>query len=104
MKRITILLVACVVLMPSVKGQTDSTSNAFRSLYVTLSNQYVKHPDDVANLLDMASFYAHKDNPQHNYVHAAQYLQRAEELYTAWLQDRGRYRDMQKLIKNALFL
>ena len=90
--------------MPSVKGQTDSTSNAFRSLYVTLSNQYVKHPDDVANLLDMATFYAHKDNPQHNYVHAAQYLQRAEELYTAWLQDRGRYRDMQKLIKKGITL
>ena len=93
-----------LLLASTVAAQQDSLSEAFREQYVLLNSQYAKNPDDVANLMDMAHFYSNADNPQYNLAYAADLLGRAEELYTLWLQDKGRYRDMQRLIKKGITL
>ena len=103
MKRLLILM-ASVLLCTAVVGQEVDRTEEFRQLYVTLSRAYAKNPDDVANLIDMARYYSHPDSPQRNLATAATHLVRAEALYTAWLQDRGRYRDLQKLIKKGITL
>ena len=103
MKRLLILM-ASVLLCTAVVGQEVDRTEEFRQLYVTLSRAYAKNPDDVANLIDLARYYSHPDSPQRNLATAATHLVRAEALYTAWLQDRGRYRDLQKLIKKGITL
>ena len=103
MKKTLILLVS-VLLAVTVAAQEDATTDVFREQYIQLSSQYAKNPDDVANLMDMARFYSNADNPQYNLAYAADLLGRAEELYTLWLQDKGRYRDMQRLIKKGITL
>ena len=103
MKR-TLLLFVSVLLTITMSAQEDATTDVFREQYIQLSSQYSKNPDDVANLMDMARFYSNPDNPQYNLAYAADLLGRSEELYTLWLQDKGRYRDMQRLIKKGIFL
>ena len=103
MKKTLILLVS-LVMASVVAAQQDTSLEAFREQYVKLSSQYAKNPDDVANLMDMAHFYSNTNNPQYNLPNAADLLGRAEELYTLWLQDKGRYRDLQRLIKRGITL
>ena len=103
MKRLTAILL-CLLLAAVASAQEATTADDFRALYVTLSNKYVKNPDDVANLIDLARFHSRTDSPQFNLPLANQYLTRAETLYTEWLQDRGRYRDLQKLIRQGITL
>ncbi len=103
MKR-TLLLLVSVLLASIVAAQEETATDVFREQYIQLSSQYAKNPDDVANLMDMAHFYTNADNPQYNLAYAADLLGRAEELYTLWLQDKGRYRDMQRLIKKGITL
>ena len=103
MKRLTVILL-CLLLAAVASAQEATPADDFRALYVTLSNKYVKNPDDVANLIDLARFHSRTDSPQFNLPLANQYLTRAETLYTEWLQDRGRYRDLQKLIRQGITL
>ena len=103
MKKTLILLVS-LVMASVVAAQQDTSLEAFREQYVKLSSLYAKNPDDVANLMDMAHFYSNTNNPQYNLPNAADLLGRAEELYTLWLQDKGRYRDLQRLIKRGITL
>lgn len=103
MKRLTAILL-CLLLAAVASAQEATPVDDFRALYVTLSNKYVKNPDDVANLIDLARFHSCTDSPQFNLPLANQYLTRAETLYTEWLQDRGRYRDLQKLIRQGITL
>lgn len=103
MNRLPILL-ALLLLCTPLLAQEDQHADQFRELYTTLSSTYARNPDDVANLIELAHYYSHPDSPQRNLVAAASHLARAEELYTAWLQDRSRYRDLQKLIKKGITL
>ncbi len=101
MKRLVLLLLAVFVAEVAV-GQDDSVLSVYRDRYVQMSKEYAKNPDNVANLMDMAEFYSQTDNPYYSLTLAAQYAKRSEVLYTAWVQDKGRYRDMQKLIRKGI--
>ena len=103
MKRLLITL-TCLLLGTTAIAQQSPSADEFRQLYVTLSNNYAKNPDDIINLMDLARYYSNSDNPQRSLTDAARHLSRAEALYTAWLQDRGRYRDLQKLIRRGITL
>ena len=103
MKRLFPLL-AALLLCAALPAQEAPHADQFRELYTTLSTAYARNPDDVANLMELAHYYSHPDSPQRNFAAAATHLARAEALYTAWLQDRSRYRDLQKLIKKGITL
>lgn len=103
MKKTLILLVS-LLLSGTVIAQQDSLLGVFREQYVKYSSRFVKNPDDIVNLMDMARFYSHPDNPQFNLASSADILARTEELYTLWLQDKHRYRDLQRLIKKGITL
>ena len=103
MKRLLFLLAGLLLTLQAV-GQDPVSAETYREQYVALSGKYTKNPTDVANLIDMAQFFTRADNPLHNLPQAARYARRAEELYSVWLMDRGRYRDMQKLIKKGITL
>ena len=101
MKRVLSLLFLVVACKVSV-GQDDSVFTSYKEQYVRLSKEYAQSPDNVANLMDMAAFYSQPENPYNSLTLAAEYAKRAEVLYTAWVQDKGRYRDMQKLIRKGI--
>ena len=103
MKRLLFLFAGLLLTLQAV-GQDPVSAETYREQYVALSGKYTKNPTDVANLIDMAQFFTRADNPLHNLPQAARYARRAEEIYSAWLMDRGRYRDMQKLIKKGITL
>ena len=101
MKRLVSLLLA-ILAFGVAMGQADSVLSVYRDQYIQLSREYAKSPDNVANLMEMAVFYSQQDNPYQSLTLAAGYAKRAEVLYTAWVQDKGRYRDVQKLIRKGI--
>lgn len=101
MKRLVSLLLA-VLIAEVAMSQSDSVLSVYRDQYIQLSREYAKSPDNVANLMEMASFYSQSENPYYSLTLAAGYAKRGEELYTAWVQDKGRYRDVQKLIRKGI--
>lgn len=101
MKRVLSLLLALMVAEVAM-GQDDSLSVSYGEKFVQLSSEYAKSPDNVANLLEMAEFYSQPDNPYFSLPLASGYARRSEVLYTAWVQDKGRYRDVQKLIRKGI--
>lgn len=103
MKRILIVL-AALLLSLQVVAQESSSASTYREQYAVLCGKYAQNPADIVNLIDMAQFFSRADNPLCNLAQAALYAHRAEELYSAWLMDRGRYRDMHKLIKQGITL
>jgi hypothetical protein len=101
MKRVAFLLLAVLVAEVAM-GQTDSVLSVYRDQYIQLSKEYAKNPDNVANLMELATFYSQTDNPYTSLTLAAGYAERSEVLYTAWVQDKKRYRDVQKLIRKGI--
>ena len=93
-----LVVAACSVAM----GQDDSLAARYEEQYVRMAKVYAQSPDNVANLMEMASFYSAPENPYYSLTLAAGYAQRAEVLYTAWVQDKGRYREVQKLIRKGI--
>ena len=103
MKRLSLALL-CLMLAVCAAAQDTPPADDYRALHATLSSRYVKNPDDIANLLDLARLHSRPDSPLLDLPQAAAYLSRAEDLYAAWLMDRGRYRDLQRLIKQGITL
>lgn len=97
-----LLLLLVVHLAGVVMGQRDSVLAVYSERYAQLGREYAKAPDNVANLMEMAEFYSQQDNPYYNLSLAAGYAKRSEVLYTAWVQDKSRYRDVQKLIRKGI--
>ena len=83
-------------------GQTDTAVDSVQERYVELSQEYSKHPDNVLNLMAMADFFSDAGNPYYSLTQAAEYAQKAEELYTAWVLDKKKYNDLQKLIRKGI--
>lgn len=96
------MLLLVVHLAGVAMGQSDSVLAVYSERYVQLGREYAKAPDNVANLMEMAEFYSQQDNPYYNLSLAAGYAKRSEVLYTAWVQDKSRYRDVQKLIRKGI--
>ena len=101
MKRLLSLLLS-VLSLGIAMGQNDSTYATLEEQYIHLNKAYAKAPSDVANLMDMAAFYSQQGSPYYSLTMAVGYVRRAEELYTEWVQDKGRYRDVQKLIRKGI--
>ena len=79
-------------------GQTPQ-ADPYQEQYVSFYKVYSQNPDDVANLISMAEFFSDPVNPQFNLPLAYSYIKRAEEVYTQAVQDKKRYREVQKLIR-----
>jgi len=95
-KRLPILL--ALLFAGMAFGQTPQ-ADPYQQQYVGLYKAYSQNPDDVANLISMAEFFADAANPQFNLPLSYSYIKRAEELYTQAVQDKKRYREVQKLIR-----
>ena len=100
MKRLVPILLS-LLFAGVLYGQTPQP-DAYQQQYVGLYREYAKNPDDVANLIRMAEFFADAANPQFNLPLAYGYIKRAEEIYTMAVQDRRRYREVQKLIRHGV--
>ena len=81
----------------AVQGQEGSMAELLRKQYEEASLQYAKEPDNVAVLMEMARLVSNTECAQYSLTQAADYLGKAEEIYTARALDKGRYNEMQKL-------
>lgn len=85
-------------------GAVAQTSPDFREQYAKLHQAYVKNPDDVANLVAMAQYFAQSDNPQYDIVQAARHIHQAESLITRYLEDNSYYRELLRLMRQDISL
>ena len=83
-------------------GERRTENGLFSEQYNKLYKAYVREPNDVANLLAMALFYADTTNPMQDYPLAMRFASQAEEEYIAILEDRHRYKEAKKLIKKNI--
>ncbi len=91
-------LFLALLLAGTLYGQTPQ-ADPYQEQYVSLYKAYSQNPDDVNNLISMAEFFSDPVNPQFNLPLAYGYIKRAEEVYTQAVQDKKRYRQVQKLIR-----
>ena len=99
MKRI-IPIIFALLIAGAVCGQQDD----YKTRYAAMYKEYVKHPRNVANLIDMSNFFAEEANPQYSLPQAAAYIARAEELYTEMLDDNSQYDAVLKLVRKKITL
>ena len=89
-----------------LSAQTDTLCGTQRTTmteqYNKLYKAYVREPNDVANLIAMALFYADTTNPMQDYPLAMRFANEAEKEYIAILEDRHRYKEAKKLIKKNI--
>ena len=87
-------------------AQKPETEPKYKDQYAALYREYTKNPNDVANLVDMAAYFANPGNPMHNLPQAMGYNTRANERYTELLKGSGRenYREMQRLMRRDVSL
>lgn len=101
MKRVLLFLV--VLLMgEAVMAQHPNVQVPYSERYAQLYQLFAKEPDNVANLIEMATFFSQPDNPLCNYPQAYTYIVRAETLFTDLVQDNSRYREAQKVIRKGI--
>ncbi len=82
----------------SAQGDADSYTRRYDKIYKT----YIKQPDNVVAMLDMAEFYADTLNPMRNYASAMKYISAAEEEFKAVISDRDRYKEASRLMKKKV--
>lgn len=97
-------LLTGVLAWVAVQGQEGSMAELLRKQYEEASLQYAKEPDNVAVLMEMARLVSNTECAQYSLTQAADYLGKAEEIYTARALDKGRYNEMQKLIRKGITL
>lgn len=93
-------IILVLLMAYSVVGQQDS----YKERYAKMYKEYVKHPSNVANLVDMSAFYAEEENPQYSLPQAAAYIIRAEDIYTSLLEDNSQYDAVLKLVRKKITL
>lgn len=96
---LSLVLLATLGALASAQEPVD-----YKSQYVELCKAYTENPNDVAVLLRLADYYAQPANPQHNLPQAGRHIRRAEELYSAWLDDGAKYDAVLKLIRQKVTL
>lgn len=89
-----------LVLSLGVYAQADK--DVYQQEYVQLYKAFAQDPTDVANLVDMAEFFADSLNPQYNLPLAIGYYRQAEDVYTKWVNDPSRTRDLRKLVRKGI--
>lgn len=83
------------------EAKKDSTAY-YVGRYVELYKDYVKEPDDVTTLLDMARFYFSENNPMRNVPQALKATRQAEKRYIALLEDNDSYSKINQLIRKGV--
>ncbi len=68
-----LVLSLCLLTMAAATAQSD-----YEATFTKLSKAYVKSPDDVETLYNLALFYADKSNPVRNLPMAMKYIERTE--------------------------
>lgn len=101
MKRLLLLLAALMMGM-AVMAQTPTAEPSYSEQYRQLYQLFAKEPNNVANLIDMAVFFAQADNPLCNYPQAYSYISQAETLFADLVQDNSRYREAQKVLRKGV--
>lgn len=81
-----------------------STLKAQEDRFSELSRRYAKNASDVSVLMDLAAYCTDSTNPQPDYAQAIHLLRRSESIYTALVQDKKRYNEVQKLIHKGITL
>lgn len=101
MKKLIPILLTLMMAAP-VLGQQKA--EPYEKQYVRLYQEYNKDPENVANLLDMATFFSDAENPQCNLVLAIGYVRRAEELFTSFVKDNDRrnHRQAYSLVRKGV--
>lgn len=103
MKKTVILTLLLSLSLLSVEAQEHAADNThYAKQYERLYKQYMKDPDNVAHNLSLAEFYADTINPMRNYASAMKYITFAEKHYIAIVEDRDKYREVSKLIKQKI--
>ena len=98
----TALFLLLLLAATSLWSQDDTVANRFREQYARLGKEYTQWPDNVVNLMEMADFFSNPDNPHYNLPLAAGYAKRAEAIYTLWVPDKKKYREVQKFIRKGI--
>ena len=99
MKRV-LLLTVMLTSLAYCFAQADEDSYPRR--YDKIYKAYIKQPNNVANMIDMAEFYADTLNPMRNYASAMKYISAAEEEFIAVIEDRDRYKEANRLMKKKI--
>lgn len=100
MKRLLAFLL--VLTFASATLAQHKAAPTFQERYVQLYKEFTKDPQNVANLIDMAVFFADMENPQANLALAQGYIQNAENLFAAYVQDKSRTNEVRKLIRKGV--
>lgn len=98
----TLLLFFALLHASTIIVFAQDDADHYTRLYDKIYKAYVKEPNNVANMLDMAIFYADSINPMHNYATAMKYISAAESEFIEIIQDRNRYREASKLMKKKI--
>ena len=98
----TALSLLLLLAATSLWCQDDSVANRFREQYARLGKEYSQSPDNVVILMEMADFFSNPDNPHYNLPLAAGYAKKAEAIYTLWVPDKKKYREVQKFIRKGI--
>lgn len=98
-----LLLLLAAMLLP-LRAEADNDTNRFehyRKQYTKLHENYLRSPDDVANIAALAYFYSEPDNPMRNLPLAMDYIQISENRYKVLISDQKRYREVNRLIRKG---
>ncbi|MBO7489953.1 MAG: PD40 domain-containing protein [Bacteroidales bacterium] len=101
MKKTLLLFVVCTLCLVA-KAQDDASQ--YSRQYEKIYKAYVKEPENVANMLALAEFYADTANPMRDYATAMKYISSAEQRFITILEDRDKYKEVKKLIKKNINL
>mgnify|MGYP002623275822 CR=1 FL=1 len=93
-----------VVATPVAVAQQADESDHYKSRYMELYRNRMKHPENAYTYVLLAEFYADSVNPMANYALAMDYIQKAERRFVTVLQDPSRFREANRMIKSGMKL
>lgn len=74
----------------------------YQAQCAVLFSEYAKDPSNIANLVELSTFYAQPDNPQYSLPQAYNYICKAETLFVKYLDDDEMYGVVKKLIRKKI--
>ena len=100
----TLFLALALALGFAAAAQSDTVADAgqYSRQYNKIYKAYVKQPENVANTLALAQFYADTLNPMHNFATAMKYITSAEERFIFIVEDRDSYKEVSRLLKKKI--
>lgn len=99
-RKLTVCLATLFIAFEISAQEVDKSQ--YTDQYNSLYKAYIHKPDDVGNLLALATFYSDTVNPMQDLPMAMHFASDAESLYVAIIEDRDRYKEAKKLIKKNI--